>query len=156
MKIKADRVRVKMAVWTLLIGLHAGAVFAFNYQLPPLEDSPAYRQFSRRPPSELTKLLYLIDRFRDTQVTVVYNGSNYDAREAARIAKKFLMSNYKKETAEFWVRKYCFRSEPANRWILFKAPDGSVAKAGEILLAELQRLDRHSQESGPAGGPPAS
>jgi hypothetical protein len=149
MKIRINALCGTVAFWALF--LWAGRGLAFNYELSPLEESSAYRQFSRRPSSELTKLLYLIDRFKDTQVIVVYDGANYEAREAARIAKKFLMSNYKKETAEFWVRKYCFRSESANRWILFKAPDGSAGKAGEILLAELELLHRFTKEGGRPG-----
>lgn len=150
MKTRGNAIRWAVIFGTFFLWGEAASGFAFNYEFPPIEDTPAYRQFSRRPSSELTKLLYLIDRFKDTQVIVVYNGANYQAPEAARIAKKFLMSNYKRETAEFWIRKYCFRSEPANRWILFKAPDGSVGKAGEILLSELKLLDSLNKKAGKA------
>lgn len=116
-----------------------------------IEDSKAYQQFLMRSPSELSKLIFLVDRFKDTQMQIVYDDTPYDAPEAARHVMKFLSENYKGEKAAFWLNKYATRSDPGRKPILARYPDGKVKKVKEVLLKELNDLEKIYQQGKGAG-----
>ena len=109
---------------------------------PSLRESGAYQQFKLRPVSDLSRLIFLIDRFSDTGVEILYDGSYYKAKFAARIALWFLSTHYKKETPEQWIMRWCNVSVPANNLIWVKLPGGKVRLAREVLMEELKALDR--------------
>jgi hypothetical protein len=123
-----------------IIGTRAAA--AFDLTLPPVKESEAYRKFLKRPKNELSKLLYLIDRYKDTKIKVIYDGFHYDAAHTARVTKKFLFGNYKNESALHWINAYCHRTDPRGNLILVKTPDGDVREARDLLLAELEILEK--------------
>lgn len=128
---------------TLALMLTAGTTYAgFQVSLPPVKESQAYQMFVKRPLSELSRLIYLIDRFKDADVKVIYEGDHYEAEYAARVAKKFLLKNYRKESAEYWIKTYCHRAEKSGKFILFEAPDGSFRSARDVLLDELKVLEK--------------
>lgn len=114
--------------------------------VPAIKDSKAYQQFLMRSPSELSKLIFLVDRFKESQVKIVYDDTPYEAAEAARHVMKFLSSNYKGEKAELWINKYATRSDPGRKLILARFKDGKVRKAKEVLLEELKDLEAAYQE----------
>src|SRR5437868_6872523 len=45
----------------------------------PLKDSVAFQQYQRRPKSDLSKLLFLIDRFSQTDIEIIYEGFHLQA-----------------------------------------------------------------------------
>ncbi len=121
--------------------LLAGSAFAGNAPLTllPAETTPAYAQYSRRPSTELSKLIYLIDRFKETALQVLYDGYEYTAPEAARYAKNFLAKNYKEGSADSWVKNHCYRTEGGSI-IYLKDPAGELRPLQDVLLTELETL----------------
>lgn len=127
-------------------------LLSFSYQataepigsLQPIEQSGPYKKLLLRPKTEISKLSFLIDRFREMNVTVIYEGHQYDAEKAAQYAKKFLQENYKSKgggAAEKWVKEYCYRSEPSNAVIVFRYADKTEKPARDVMLAELEKLN---------------
>ena len=108
----------------------------------PLGESMAYRQYQRRPKNELSKLLFLIDRFAQSKVEIIYDGFHFPAAKAAGMARWFLSRNYKKQTAEEWIFQWCNTTVPRGKIILVKLPDGSTELGREVLLGELAALER--------------
>ena len=130
----------RIVVFAALLTGVTCAAWAFEASLPSLEKSPAYEQFSRQKASELSKLLFLLNRFREAQVKVVYDGHYYEAPEAVRLAKNYLMKNYRKEKADYWIRKYCYKTEGGNV-ILLKDTGGKMKPAQDFALEELAALE---------------
>lgn len=138
------------AVLTGLIIAAAQPVFAGGeaagtggFFMEPLKSSPAYQQYQRRPKSELSKLLFLMDRFKGSPAEVVYDGSHYDSSFALKNAKAYIAKNYKKnQRAELWVREHAYRSDPGRQLILFKYPDGNTRPLRDVLLEELAGLEK--------------
>lgn len=110
---------------------------------PPIKDSFAYKQFmNRKDQSDLSKLIYLIDRFSGTDIQVVYDGISYKSSFAAGVAKWFLARKYNKETVSEWILKWCNRTILAGNLIWVKFPDGSVKLSREVLTNEVEALEK--------------
>lgn len=108
--------------------------------LPPIRESGAYQQFAKRTYSELSKLLYLIDRYKDTAILVIYDGAPYDTAICLRVVRWFLPRYYHNERAEEWVKRYCSTSILFGNPIFVKLPDGTRVLATNFLLEELRTL----------------
>lgn len=108
---------------------------------PPLLESKAYQQFKSRPVSELSKLIYLIDRFGGTKIEIVYNGNYYKPAFVASLAKFFLTQNYHKEKINEWIMKWCNVSIPSGNLIWVRFPDGKFKLARDVLKAETAELE---------------
>ncbi|MCB9799989.1 MAG: hypothetical protein H6757_04445 [Candidatus Omnitrophica bacterium] len=106
-----------------------------------IEESQAYQQFLLHEKSELSKLIYLIDRFEHADVVIIYDGFRIPAQKAAPFARWFLSHNYRNQTAKEWVLQWCSRTVPRNRLIKVSLPDGNVKLARDILMDELKWLD---------------
>ncbi len=128
------------------VSLFAQGIFAVEQWSAPPTQSQAYKQFSGRPYSELSKIIYLIDRFGDTEVEILYDGHYYKARFVKQVARWFLFHRYKKETAEQWIQVWCHKSAFSGNLIWVKLPDKSMRPAREVLLAELKALDTEHKE----------
>lgn len=109
--------------------------------VPPAE-SKAFQQFKLRPISDLSKLIYLIDRFVDSDVQVMYENHYYPAFFAARVARAFLPAHYKDEKPEAWIMQWCSTSFPSGAPIWMKFSDGSFKLGREVMIAELKLLDQ--------------
>ena len=107
---------------------------------PPIEESKAYQFYKARPITEYSEVIYLIDRFVDAQVEVVYDGRYFSAKFVSRLARWFLARNYRKETAEQWIMKWCNTSVPAGNLVWVKMPNQKFKLSREILLDELKAL----------------
>ena len=130
------------------IALFPSFSFSLSQDFSPLKESKAYQQFVLRPVSDFSKLAYLIDRFMDSDLEIVYDGHYYKAPFAARVARWFLARNYKKQTPEEWIMQWCNASVPEGNLIWVKLPNGKFRLSREILLDELHALNRTiSQES---------
>ena len=108
--------------------------------LTPLKESTAYQQYKMRPLSDHSELIFLIDRFADSDIEIVYDGHYYSAAFVGRIARWFLSRHYKKEAAEKWVMTWCNTSVVTGNLIWTKLPGGKFRLAREVLLSELKAL----------------
>jgi hypothetical protein len=112
-----------------------------NDWLPPLKESFAYKQFALRPYSDLSKLVYLIDRFMEADIQILYDGHYYSAKFAKQVARWFLISHYKKEKPEKWVMQWCNKTMSGNLiWVKFS--DGTLQPSREILINELKVIEK--------------
>ena len=107
---------------------------------PPLAESEAFEQYLKRPQNELSKLLYLIDRFGDTDIEILYENIYYKAVFVSRTVRVFLAIHYQGETAERWIKQWCTTSIPSGKPVWAKLPDGSFKLARELFLEELDFL----------------
>lgn len=109
-------------------------------EMPAIEESKAYQQFKTRPVSDLSKLIYLIDRFAGAKIEIVYDGHYYKPTFAAQLAKFFLAQNYKKETVKEWIMKWCSVSAGGNLiWVKFA--DNRFKLSRDVLNDEIAALD---------------
>lgn len=129
----------------------AKSTVAFYPGFPSIEESKAYKKFMRRPVSDFSKILYLIDRFSEAQIEVIYEEQAYNVAFATTVARWFLARNYKKETPEEWINKWCSRSVFSNKLIFVKMPDGKYRPAHEILKNEIQDLNELLNQAQSAG-----
>lgn len=108
--------------------------------LPPLQQSDAFLRFSNRPRTERSKLLFLMDRFEKADMEIVYDGRTYDLVSAARVARLYLTTRYKQETALEWIGKFCYRSRGHGEIVWMRTPSGELHRAADIFKKELETL----------------
>lgn len=147
----AKKIFALTAVFSFLI---AAPVHAFDPGMPPLEESLAFKQFQRRVYSPLSVLIYLIDRYKEARIKIVYDGNYFDAVFAAGVAKWFLKARYKGETPEQWILRWCDTGIGSGKPIWVQDAYGGFKMSRDVLFDELKlleawRLRAHSQ-------PPAS
>ncbi len=129
-----------LLIFMTLIGLPS--LWASESFLPPLRESEAFKQYQKRHQSELSKLIYLIDRYKDTKVQVLYDGAYYDTDIAVRIVRWFLGQNYKNgQTSREWIERYATTTIMYGTPIFFKLPDGTLRLARDLFWEELQALE---------------
>lgn len=127
-----------VAMWCTVFARHS---YAFETALPPAEQSAAYKAYKNQPKSEMAKINYLFTRFSKAQLTVIYDGYEYEMPEAMKTAKGYFFKKYKKEPAEYWIKNYCYKTDSGNI-IMFKGKDGSMKPARDIILGELAALQK--------------
>ena len=123
--------------------IHAGV----NSGLGPVQDSAAYKQYVLRSnPSELSKLIYLMDRFQGAKdLEVSYEGNFYDIETARREARQYIAKNYRQETAGRFIQDHAYRPKFGNGILYVKYPDGTTRPLRDILLEELKVLENLKQ-----------
>ena len=133
--------KVGMAFLIIFLFSGQGALPLQAAPLCPMEQSDAYQKYCRRPKTELSKLLFLIDRFKDSDIKVVYNGNHYDSEVATKYARQYIRDHYRStQDAESFVKDHAHRSEPQGNVIYAEYPDGKIRPASEVLLEELKAL----------------
>lgn len=110
--------------------------------IPSIQESQAFTEYAKRPQTELSKLLFLIDRFSDTQFEVIYDGTYYEADFVEKVSRWFLSYRYKQESAEKWVNVWCSTTMVQGNPIWVKMPNGKFRLAREVLLEELGNLNQ--------------
>ncbi len=129
---------------------------AFNPGMPPLEESAAFKQFIVRPRSSLSTLIYLIDRFKEAKIKIVYAGNYFEAPFAANLAKWFLKAKYKGETPEQWILRWCDTDILESKPIWVRDNDNEFKMSREVLFEELKILEARcaalSQKASQPGG----
>jgi hypothetical protein len=128
------------------------AAFASTYkpiypEFPEIRESKAYKKFAVRPLSDLSKILYLIDRFGESKIEVVYDNQSYPAPFATAVARWFLARNYKKQTPENWVKEWCSHSIMTNKLVYVRLPNGDFLLARDVLLAEIKAINQIIREN---------
>lgn len=112
-------------------------------ELPPIQESPAYKQFRQKPQSELSKMMYLIQRFKNLNVEIQYNSHRYRIREISPLIMAYVFANFdRKGTAREWVIANASYSRTKRNPILVHLQDGSHERASELLLRELEILEK--------------
>ncbi len=117
------------------------------YVFPPVENSRAFQQYKTRPLTDLSRLIYLIDRFGELDISIRYDNYDYNSQFAARIARWFLSRRYHGESVDKWIMQWCNTSIGTGNLIWVKLPDGNFRLAREILFDEIQVLDKTLKES---------
>ena len=102
--------------------------------------SAAMRNYDRRPKTELSKLIYLMDVYRNTGYLVIHDSVEYEPQVALRKAKDYIQRNYRKQAAERWVKEHAYRSKSSGEIIYLKSPKGEIEPLRDALLRQLQGL----------------
>jgi hypothetical protein len=124
----------------MMLFLGAGrAVAGLEAVLPPFQETPAYQQYQKRPKSELSKILYLMDRFKQAPVIVIYDRVEYESEIALKHAKSYVAKHYHRQDAAEWIRENAYRSVNGSV-IYLKAPDGEKRVLRDVLIEELQKV----------------
>ena len=130
---------MKKMAWGVAVSMiYASVVFAQG--LGAFQDSNAFKQYETRPRTELSKLIYLLDRFNAPGVEIKIDGNVYSTDKAFPYSKGYLAKNYKKETAEAWIRTHCYRSMDGNKVIYMRVGGGDFRPLRDMLIEELKIL----------------
>lgn len=122
---------------------------AFDPGLPPIEDSLAYQQFSLRPISDQSILIYLIDRFAEADISIKYGTIHFPAPFAARVARWFLRAHYKGQKPKEWILQWCDTTVPTGDVIWVRDGQGEYKRSRDILFEELEALrELHKRKTG--------
>lgn len=137
------RRRVRKFIYALIAAVVLGrSAFAIGSDLPPREESAAYQQYVKRPRTDLSKLIYLMDRFKGSDFKILFDSNEYQSSEALRYAKTYLAKNYKSnEKAESWLKTHSYRSPTMGKVIYFKFSDSQYQPLRDVLLEELRELE---------------
>jgi hypothetical protein len=108
--------------------------------LSSFEESPAYKQYLRRPKSELSKLIFLLDHLKKGSFLILYNNKPYEAMKIMTLVKGYMVINYRKEKAEDWIQAHAYKSRSKGLVMYLQYPDGSRRILRDVLLEELSRL----------------
>lgn len=125
-----------------------GSVKPLYPGFPALNESAAYQQFKLRPVTDFSKLLFLIDRFGDANVEIVYDNHYFKTSFAAKMARWFITRNYKQETPEAFIMKWCNTSVTSGNLVWVKLPNNKFKLSREVLLNELKALEQYIAEEG--------
>lgn len=134
---------IKFAVFFLVVFSFSCALYA---EIPPLRDSRAFKAYEKRPKTELSKLIYLIERFNIEGIEIKIDGNIYPARLAYAFARMYLGLNYSQEKAEAWIEKHCYRSPFTNEVMLVRVDGGEYGVGRDFLLRELEMLRQAEAE----------
>ncbi len=108
--------------------------------LGEFKTSDAYKSYLKRPKNELSKLIYLLDRFNAPGVEIKLDGNIYTTDKAFPYSKGYLSKNYKKEKAEDWIRAHCYRSREKNDVLYMRVGDEKFEPVRDVLIRELGQL----------------
>jgi hypothetical protein len=100
----------------------------------------AYQQYKKRPASELSKLIYLGDLLKQSDLVIIHAGQTYVPRTIAPLVTMYVRMNYKKETAKAWIAKHAYRNGPSYSMLYVKDAQGKLTLLRDFLLKELQSL----------------
>lgn len=102
--------------------------------------SPAYQQYKKRPVSDLSKLIYLGDRLKESGLLIVHDHVTYEPKKIAPLVTLYVRMNYKKEKVDEWILKHAYRNGSTFAVIFIKNLDGSLTPLRDYLLQELKTL----------------
>lgn len=109
-------------------------------QLEPFTQSEAFKRYESRHSSELSRLIYLLERFNIPGIEIKIDGNSYPAEVAFPFAKLYLALNYRKERAEVWLQKHCYRSPFTNQVMLGRLPGEKLQPGRDMLFTGLKEL----------------
>lgn len=115
-------------------------------EIPPIQDSRAFIRYKNRIKTDLSKLVYLMERFNLPGLEIKIDGNIYPASLAFPFARAYLAINYSKEKAEDWIQKHCYRSPFTNEVMLVRVDGGPYEVGRDFLLRELEALKASEHE----------
>lgn len=130
-----------LAAVILGVALAAAHVFA----LEPIPESAAFKKYQNRSPSELSKLIYLLDRFNTPETEIRIDGNIYSSEKAFPYGKGYLAKNYNKESAEDWLRKHCYRTKESNQVIYIRVGGSDFRPFRDVLIEELETMKAYTE-----------
>ena len=111
----------------------------------PIENTGAYKSYQQSPKTDVNKQQYLFQRLKDAPKDLEYyhDGNWYSWLEAYRGGMWLIRNRYQKgqDTRQF-LKKYVLRSETSNQLHLVRFPDGSIQIGYDILINELELLEK--------------
>lgn len=134
-----------LTVWSLFFS----SVSFAAYEWPSVETSTAYERYLNRPRTELSRLIYLLDRFNFEGMEIRVDGTTYQAPMCVPFVKMYLGINYRKERAEVWIQKHVYRSPFTNEVMVGRLPGEDYRPGRDMLFEELAKL-RKLEELSPA------
>jgi hypothetical protein len=108
--------------------------------LPSPQESPAYKQYLKRPKTELSKILYLLERLKMQNLKILYNGKVFEPCQILTIVKAHIALTYKKEKAQDWIQVNAYKSRSKGQVIYLEYPNGQRRILRDVLLEELASL----------------
>ncbi len=115
-------------------------------EIPPIQDSSAFIRYKNRIKTDLSKLVYLMERFNIQGLEIRIDGNIYPAALAFPFARAYLALNYNHEKAEDWIQKHCYRSPFTNEVMLVRMDGGPYEVGRDFLLRELEALKAAERE----------
>jgi len=106
-----------------------------------VSDSPALQQYLLRPHTELSKIIYLIDRFKELDPQLSYEGATYTAQQAHGYVMDYVATHYRGEDAKAWISEHAYRSLSKREIIYIRLENGKWKQLNKVLLDELKALD---------------
>lgn len=146
-----------LSLWSCLFPLSSSAsekeagTYKLFPGLKPITESTAFKRYQQHKPSDMAKLVYLIDRFVEADFMIIYDGLHFSTGQAGNVARWFLRQFYQGQTPEQWIYQWCDRTVPRGEVIWVELPDGSREMSRDILLSELHALEA-LKESGTSAG----
>lgn len=95
--------------------------------------------FAMPEPSELGRILSLLDLLNNTNAQILYKGNTYEPKKLRGIIKVYIANHYKNEKAEDWIYARAYKSRRSGSIYYLKYPDGTTRLLGDVLLEELRR-----------------
>ena len=135
----------------LISAVFLGAVF-FLSLVPgvraqePIRETEAYRQFTKKPQNDFSKIIFLMNYYRTAPFTIVFDGSDFTPDFAFPFAQIYLFIHYKGEKAAPWIKKNCYRSPVGQNIIYLRFPSGKYKPAKEVILRDLAQLEKDLKE----------
>ncbi len=128
------KARVLAAFFLIVIHLGAG------YEWPAIEESVAYQRYLKRKPTELSKLIYLMDRFNFQGMEIRVDGTTFQAPLCVPYVKAYLALQYRGERAEVWLQKHVYRSPFTHKVMYGRLPGEDFRIGRDMLFSELAKL----------------
>jgi len=86
---------------------------------------------------EFAKLLFVTERYRDSDLKVILDGSMYNIKSSLARAQGYLQRNYRGEAAEDWINMHLYRSPLRGEIIYLRFSDGRERPLRDVLLEDL-------------------
>ncbi len=91
---------------------------------------------------ELSKLMQVLDTYRNAEFTVIYDGREYSAEWSWRNGRYYLARNAADiRDAAAWIHEHAYRTGEGNP-IYFRYPDGSERLMRDVFLEKLAMLNQ--------------
>lgn len=130
-----------------------------NTTASPIAATRATTATQAQPPrhpalTEMQKIDYLIQAVKDSGLTFIRNGSEYDSPKAAEHLRQklnFAIRHYGEDqiTADLFINRLASRSSITRRAYLIKLKDGRTVPCGQWLTEKLADLQKASRSEKP-------
>jgi hypothetical protein len=111
-------------------------------ELPAMQESMAFKRF-KQSPSELSKLFYLVERFKHLNAEIEYGSRRYKIKEISALVQGYIFAKFdRKQTARDWVVANVSYTRTKRTPIFVRLKDGTCHRAVDVLLKELEALDK--------------